>query len=331
MLDVEGLQLTDDERHLLGRSEVGGVILFSRNYKDPQQLAQLVSEIRRCNSQLLLAVDQEGGRVQRFREGFVKLPPLYSLAAVYADSREEGRKLAHLHAWVMASEILFYGLDFSFAPVLDLYTPDSEVIAERAFAADVATVCDLATAYIAGMHEAGMIATGKHYPGHGTVVADSHVSLPVDERAATEILEKDFKVFANLANQLDGVMPAHVVYPQVDEECAGFSRIWIQEKLRGQLGFEGVVFSDDLSMAAAHASGDPVQRARKALDAGCDMVLACNDREAALAIADYLQESEHPGNHRLAKLRATPNPNIANLYNEDSWGEAVADLQKLQS
>lgn len=331
MLDVEGLRLSDDERQLLARSVVGGVILFSRNYTDPEQLRILVGEIRQCNPQLLLAVDQEGGRVQRFREGFVRLPPLHSLASVYAESAEEGRRLSHLYGWVMASEILYHGLDFSFAPVLDLYNPESEVIAERAFADSVTAVCDLATAYIEGMHEAGMIATGKHYPGHGTVVADSHVSLPRDERSAEEILENDFKVFANLVNLLDGVMPAHVVYPQIDAESAGFSTIWIQEKLRTQLGFEGVVFSDDLSMVAAHASGDPVQRAEKALAAGCDMVLACNDRDAALAIADYLEACQHPGNHRLANLHGTPRPGLANLYNSDSWNEALLELQVLQS
>lgn len=331
MLDLEGLHLNDDERQLLARSVVGGVILFSRNYSDPQQLRTLVAEIRQCNPQLLLAVDQEGGRVQRFREGFVKLPPLHTLADIYAESREEGRRLSHLHAWVMASEILYYGLDFSFAPVLDLYNPESEVIAERAFADNVTVVCDLATAYIEGMHEAGMIATGKHYPGHGTVVADSHVSLPRDERSADEILDNDYKVFANLVNLLDGVMPAHVVYPQIDEQSAGFSKVWIQEKLRAQLGFEGVVFSDDLSMVAAHASGDPVQRAEKAFAAGCDMVLACNDRDAALAIADYLEAIEHPGNHRLANLQGTPGPGLSNLYNSDAWSEALAALQVLQS
>ena len=331
MLDLEGLQLTEDERQLLQKPVVGGVILFSRNYSDPAQLSSLVSEIRSCNGNLLLAVDQEGGRVQRFRESFVKLPALHTLASVYEESAEEGRRLAQLHAWVMASEVLYYGLDFSFAPVLDLYNPESEVIAERAFADSVDAVVDLASSYIVGMNDAGMIATGKHYPGHGTVVADSHVSLPSDERSAETILDTDFRVFAKMINQLDGIMPAHVVYPNIDSESAGFSKIWIQEKLRGQLGFEGIVFSDDLSMAAAHAGGTPVQRAEKALTAGCDMILACNDREAALAIASYLEDISHPGNHNLAKLRATPKPELADLFNEQAWESALTDLQVLQS
>ncbi len=331
MLDVEGLQLADEDRLLLQRSVVGGVILFSRNYSDPRQLSALVGEIRACNPNLLLAVDQEGGRVQRFREGFVSLPAVHSLSAIYDESPEEGKRLAQLHGWVMASEVLYYGLDFSFAPVLDLYNSDSEVIAERAFAEQVDAVVDLATSYITGMNDAGMIATGKHYPGHGTVKADSHTSLPCDERDADAILATDFRVFAQMINQLDGIMPAHVVYPSLDSESAGFSRFWIQEKLRGQLGFEGIVFSDDLSMAAAHAGGGPVERAEKALNAGCDMVLACNDREAALAIAGYLEETGHPGNHGLASLRATPKPELPNLFDNEAWNAALVDLQVLHS
>lgn len=326
MLDLEGLELTREEENLLARHEVGGLILFSRNYESPEQLRELVSAVRQCNRDILIAVDQEGGRVQRFRTGFFPLPAIHRLAEVYQEDPQLGERLSRHHGWIMAAELLQYDIDLSFAPVLDLFNPQSPVIADRAFADNVEMTTQLALSYIAGMHEAGMVATGKHYPGHGTVLADSHTTLPVDDRSADEILTSDFRVFANCIDALDAIMPAHVIYPAVDEACAGFSEVWIQEKLRGQLDFEGVVFSDDLSMEAAVASGDAVSRANKALRAGCDMVLACNDREAALAIADYLQEITHPGCHALLRLRASPCAECADLYNEEKWQEATDEL-----
>ena len=329
MLDLEGESLSQEESELLTRPCVGGLILFSRNFRDPNQLKDLVAAIRAANPNILIAVDQEGGRVQRFREGFLRLPPLHSLTTAFEADEDSGLELVKLHGWAMAAEILHFDIDISFAPVLDLYNPDSQVIAERAFANDVATTVRLARTYIAGMHEAGMIATGKHYPGHGTVVADSHDTLPIDARSADDILEQDFAVFAQCIDLLDGIMPAHVQYPEIDTESAGFSQVWIQQKLRGQLDFEGVVFSDDLSMAAAQASGSPVQRAEKAIAAGSDMVLACNDRQAALSIADYLESVAHPGCARLSKLRSSASSEIANLYETEKWDKAASALQSL--
>lgn len=331
MLDVEGLELTTEDRHLLARPAVGGLILFTRNYRDPQQLLELVADARQCNPALLIAVDQEGGRVQRFRHDFVQLPPLYSLFTVYKNDPEKALELAQTCAWVMAAEILHHGIDLSFAPVLDLYTDFSEVIGDRAFAADVKVASDLARAYINGMHEAGMIATGKHFPGHGSVAADSHLELPVDHRSADEICQTDMQVFSNCIDVLDAIMPAHVSYPSIDSECAGFSRVWLEQILRQQLGFEGVIFSDDLSMQAARESGTPTDRAAKAINAGCDMVLTCNDRDAALAVADYL-EAHHPGgNYRLSKLRATPAADISDLYNTEKWETATYQIAELVS
>ncbi len=328
MMDIEGQDLSDEDKQFLSRPEVGGLILFSRNYADPQQLQGLVSDARECNADLLIAVDQEGGRVQRFRQEFLQLPPLHALTAVYDEDAGEARELARCHAWLMATEVLQYGIDLSFAPVLDLFNGDSEVIAERAFAATVDVTTELALAYIGGMHEAGMVATGKHYPGHGTVVADSHLTVPVDDRSAEEILSRDFQVFANCIDKLDAIMPAHVQYPAIDPDCAGFSDLWLQEKLRGQLDFEGIIFSDDLSMAAAHAGGDAVQRASRALAAGCDMVLVCNDRKAALAVADYLQESEQPGCRALSRLRATPCAETTDLYGSAKWETTRKKLEQ---
>ena len=286
MLDIQGQKLSTEERHLLSRQAVGGVILFSRNYSEPRQLRDLITEIRECKSELLLAVDQEGGRVQRFRSGFSRLPAPYRLSQLFDQNPEEAVSQAHSCGWLMAAELLYFGLDLSFAPVLDLYTSTSEVIGDRAFSADVDIAVRLIRAYVDGMHEAGMVATGKHFPGHGTVVADSHIELPVDDRLESEIWAKDLRVFSDCIDVLDAVMPAHVCYPAIDQECAGYSTEWLQGILRRRLGFEGIIFSDDLNMEAAKKIGDAVTRAQKALFAGCDMVLVCNAPQSALEVAD---------------------------------------------
>ena len=329
MLDVESTSLSAFERDLLQRPSVGGLILFARNYASPSQLKALVSSIRDSNPELLIAVDQEGGRVQRFQDGFLKLPPLHALGEMYGRDPAQARDCSTRCAWAMAAELLHYGIDISFAPVLDLYSPASPVIQERAFAAEVEVVVDLALHYIKGMNNAGMTATGKHYPGHGLVARDSHDELPIDERTADEILSNDYQVFARCIAALAGIMPAHVVYPALDTRSAGFSSLWIQEKLRKELAFDGVVFSDDLSMQAAHAVGSVEQRAELALTAGCDMVLVCNDQEAAVAVADWLEQEWVPGNSRIATMRASPAPEIADLYNEDQWAAACAVVRSL--
>ena len=331
MLDVESTSLSAFERDLLQRPSVGGLILFARNYASPSQLKALVSSIRDSNPELLIAVDQEGGRVQRFQDGFLKLPPLHALGEMYGRDPAQARDCSTRCAWAMAAELLHYGIDISFAPVLDLYSPASPVIKERAFAAEVDIVVDLASCYIKGMNSAGMAATGKHYPGHGLVALDSHDTLPIDERTAEEILSNDYQVFAGCIASLAGIMPAHVVYPALDTRSAGFSSIWIQQKLRKELAFDGVVFSDDLSMRAAHAVGRVEQRAELALTAGCDMVLVCNDREAAVAVADWLERESVPGNSRIAAMRASPAPEIADLYNEDKWAGASAVVRSFTS
>jgi len=322
MLDVEGLTLNAKEEDLLQRPAVGGVILFSRNYATPDQLKQLVASIRQCKQSLLIAVDQEGGRVQRFREHFLQLPALRQIGLIYEQDAPRGLFTASQCGWAMAAEILHYGLDFSFAPVLDLYNSESRVIKERAFSANGEQVSLLGSAYIDGMHEAGMAATGKHFPGHGSVIADSHVELPRDTRTIGAIRALDFKAFENCITQLDGIMPAHVIYPAVDKVCAGFSSIWLQSILRDELNFDGVIFSDDLSMNAAHTVGRMEQRAELALGAGCDMVLVCNDQAGAIAVADYLEASKHSGSLRLNRMRGKPSVEIANLYQENKWLEA---------
>ncbi|MGI9251696.1 MAG: beta-N-acetylhexosaminidase [Pseudohongiellaceae bacterium] len=352
MLDLQGPVLQAAEADLLLNPVVGGVILFARNYTAPAQLADLTAAIRQQRADMLIAVDQEGGRVQRFREGFLPLPSLYSLANAALSGRsatdkggaagEEGREpnlqLVSNCAWAMAAELLHHGIDFSFAPVLDVYNPASKVIAERAFAATPEQTVPLARAYIEGMHAAGMAATGKHYPGHGTVEADSHHELPVDERSREQILASDYRVFADCIGQLEAIMPAHIVYPAVDDVCAGFSRVWIQELLRDALGFTGVVFSDDLGMAAAAVTGPVEARAEAALEAGCDMVLLCNHSAEAGQLAKWLERQAAADGSLKAKLCASrqrqsamvakPAPEIATLYQSERWREVLLKFKE---
>lgn len=329
MLDLKGLSIDEQERELLTHPQVGGVILFSRNYASVQQLEDLVAAIKQCNDHLLVAVDQEGGRVQRFREDFLGLPALRSIGLEYEKDAEQGRAAAKLCAWAMAAELMQYGIDISFAPVLDLYDANSPVIKERAFSSDGAAVADIALAYIDGMHDAGMAATGKHFPGHGLVPVDSHTDLPTDPRSLDEIRANDLIPFAKCIQSLDAIMPAHIVYPAVDEHCAGFSEVWIKNLLRQELGFDGVVFSDDLTMNAAHSAGTVAQRADRALDAGCDMVLVCNQPAQAAELVDYLDAKQQVGSDRISCMLAKNASKHAGLYESDRWLEAKELIGRL--
>lgn len=328
MLDLEGPDLQEDEKELLRHPQTGGVILFSRNIENRQQVEALVAQIRAQRPGILIAVDQEGGRVQRLREGFTRLPPMARFGELYKQQPEEARQLAYDTGWLMASEVLAAGLDFSFAPVLDLQTGVSEVIGDRAFAADPDALCILASAFMRGMHEAGMATTGKHFPGHGTVAADSHYALPVDDRSLAEITETDMQIFKRCMPQLDAVMPAHVLYPQVDDQCAGFSRRWLQDILRRQCGFDGVIFSDDLVMAAAASAGNMEQRVTRALDAGCHMLLVCNDREAAIEALAALDRMQVSADIRLSVMRRRQRPDFAALQQNPLWEDTRARLQQ---
>jgi beta-N-acetylhexosaminidase len=296
MLDLEGTQLTSEERDLLRHPAVGGVILFARNYRSPDQVAALTSAIHALREpRLLIGVDQEGGRVQRFRSGFTRLPPAGRFGALHRHQPQRARQSAERVAWLMAAELRAVGVDFSFAPVLDLDRGLSLVIGDRAFAQGVNPVSELATAWVAGVHDAGMAAVGKHFPGHGGIAADSHLELPLDGRTLADLTVEDLVPFARLIDRgLEAIMPAHVVYPRIDPHPAGFSPFWLGEILRGRLGFQGVVFSDDLNMAAAGAGGDHRERARAALAAGCDMLLVCNNRPAAIETVAALHDHDDP-------------------------------------
>jgi beta-N-acetylhexosaminidase len=304
MLDVEGLALTAADRERLRDPLVGGVILFGRNFGELAQLRELVAEIRSIRSpQLLVAVDQEGGRVQRFRAGFYRLPPLHWLGHQYDLDNDRGRRLAQTCGWLMAAEVLDAGVDFSFAPVVDLDYGTSEVIGDRSFHRDPEVVAELASAYILGMHKAGMIAVAKHFPGHGYVVADSHLDLPVDPRTRSELYD-DLQPYGRLIRQgVNGIMVAHVRYPQVDGDVASLSPYWLRTVLRAELGFGGVIFTDDLSMKALVSEGDMPERTRRALAAGADMALICNDPAAADATLDALKAYGDPVGQPVSQAR----------------------------
>lgn len=315
MLDVQGLTLAPHEKEKINHPNTGAVILFSRNYQSPEQIADLISSIRAArNGKILIAVDQEGGRVQRFREGFTRLPP----AAFYAQTSPE---LAESAGWLMASELLAVGVDFSFAPVLDVDCGVSEVIGDRSFSTDPDQAARLASAFRKGMQRAGMPATGKHFPGHGAVALDSHLALPEDERDLDSIRIKDLLPFKRLIEEgVEGIMPAHVVYPNIDPNPAGFSRFWIQRILRGELNFNGVVFSDDLSMAGAASVGGFSERARAAQSAGCDMLLVCNNPEAADEVLETLPITKDAvREQRLNRMQGKPQFNYQQLMQTEQW------------
>lgn len=305
MLDLEGLELTSEEADLLRHPQTGGVILFARNYANPEQLKALTRSIRELrNPHPIIAVDQEGGRVQRFRAGFTALPSLAALGKLYDRNNANALQAAAELGWLMATEVLQHGLDISFAPVLDTDYGVSGVIGDRSFHADPEVVAWLGQAYIRGMRAAGMAATGKHFPGHGAVREDSHIEKPRDPRQLEDLMLTDIVPFERLIPQgLAGIMPAHVVYEAVDSKPAGYSRRWVQEILRGQLKFQGVIFSDDLCMAGGELGRCHADRAELALEAGCDMVLVCNHRAAAIEVLESLKDYSNPaGQMRLARM-----------------------------
>ncbi|MDC0390459.1 beta-N-acetylhexosaminidase [Candidatus Thioglobus sp.] len=286
MMDVSGPTLTQTEETQLAKPSIGGVILFSRNFESINQVKQLISSIRAVNPNILISVDHEGGRVQRFKEGFTHLPAMSKLGELYDKKPKKAIKYACSCGFILAYELLEIDVDFSFAPVLDMDYGNSSVIGDRAFHSNPDAIIKLAQALIKGMHRAGMKCVGKHFPGHGYVSLDSHIDLPVDERPAKEIYQ-DMATFKGLVDEgLDAVMPAHVIYSKVDDKPAGFSNVWIQDILKSQLGFDGVVFSDDLSMQGALFIENIKDRVKISLDSGCDMVLICNHPEMLLEVID---------------------------------------------
>jgi len=322
MLDIEGHSLSPADRELLREPAVGGVILFTRNYESAEQIADLVAEIRALRTPpLLVAVDHEGGRVQRFRGGFSQIPPMRRVGQEFDRDPEAGLQAARDAGWLIASELRAAGIDLCFAPCVDLDWGVSEIIGNRAFHRKPEIVADLATAFARGLRSAGMAAVAKHFPGHGAVLADSHLKLPVDRRDYGLILD-DMRPYDRLIGNgaIAGVMLAHIVYEQIDALPAGFSEYWIQRELRSRLGFGGAVFCDDLSMKATRDYGSMAERGRCALEAGCDMILVCNDRDAAHEAVDALNDYSNPLSLvRLARLHGTGHPLRETLLASDEW------------
>jgi beta-N-acetylhexosaminidase len=333
MVDIAGTELSVEDTRVLAHPLVGSVLLFTRNYADLQQIAALTEAIRAVRSpHLLIAVDHEGGRVQRFREGFTRLPAARLLGRQYDEDRRDGLALAQSVGWLLASELRAVGVDFSFAPCADLDYGVSEIIGDRAFHSDPDSVAALAVATLSGMREAGMAAVAKHFPGHGAVVADSHVALPVDRREFAD-LEGDIRPYRPLIdNNVPGIMAAHVVFPAIDALPASLSKRWITGVLRGELGFHGCVFADDLSMAGAVAFGNVVERAELAIAAGCDVLPICNDRHSVELALDRLgvDAVSAASQARLVRMRARGEA-PADLHGNRHWQETAARIAALRT
>ena len=324
MIDIEGQSLSALDREKIAHPNTGALILFARNYENPAQITSLIKDIRSArNGEILIAVDQEGGRVQRFQTGFTRLPP----ASAYAEKPE----LAEAAGWLMAAELLAVGVDFSFAPVLDVDCGVSQIIGNRSFSQQSDLAASLASGFRRGMNSAGMAATGKHFPGHGAVALDSHLTLPVDNRDLETIRQQDLVPFKQLINEgLEAIMPAHVVYPKIDELPAGFSPIWLQEILRKQLGFDGAIFSDDLSMEGAASAGSFPDRARLAEQAGCDMLLVCNNPSAAEQVLDSVAiRSNSDRQRRLSAMLGNSKLNRQQLFASQQWQQVSKQINLL--
>ena len=330
MLDVQSTSLSQEDKEIIQHPLVGGLILFTRNYQSPEQIADLNQQIRvAAKKPMLIAVDHEGGRVQRFRDGFSLIPAMGKLWKMSDANLDLAKELAKQSAILMALEVQAVGIDISFAPVLDINNI-SDVIGDRSFHQQPQYVTELAEAFINGLHQVGMKATGKHFPGHGSVKADSHVDLPIDTRSKAEIFQQDLVPFQQLIakQKVDALMPAHVIFPDVDSQAVGFSRYWLQDILREKLGFNGVIFSDDLSMQGAASAGGYVERAEAAQDAGCDMLLLCNNREGCVDVLDNANISNLSiSSERLKTLLKKDNNHWSSLKSNTSWQHASQYLK----
>ena len=336
LIDLAGLTLEQEEIELLEHPLVAGLILFSRNFHDRAQLQTLIQSVRqKVKKPLLITVDQEGGRVQRFREGLTQLPAMQAFFALIQDSVQQ-QEMAFEAGWQMAAEMTALDIDLSFAPVLDL-GHQCKAIGDRSFGCEVKSVVDLAANFIRGMHQAGMAATGKHFPGHGHVIADSHLETPYDERSQEDIFNQDIQPFQQLIEQnlLQAIMPAHVIYSQCDSQPASGSKYWLQDVLRRQLNFNGAIFSDDLGMKGAGFMGDFVARSKQALNAGCDLLLLCNERDGVIQVLDNLKLSEKQPyfllrQQRLQSLFKRKNLTWSELECAPRWLENRKKLTALQ-
>lgn len=315
MIDIEGPFLNQEDIELIGSPHVGGLILFERNFLDRNQITDLCFEIKSKKPEIIIAVDQEGGRVQRFKKGFSQIPPMQRLGDLVSYDKHAGLDLCKNAGWLIASELIASGIDLSFSPVLDLDQDLSSIIGDRAFSDQIDIVIECARAFIFGMNEAGMACVGKHFPGHGSISEDSHLEKPIDRRALNEIENKDLIPFKELINNLDGIMTAHILFPDVDERITTFSKIWIKQILKEQMKFEGMIFSDDLSMEGTSEFKSFYDKTKNAIISGCEMILICNNREGAKDALKYFEEN---------KIEASEKTFSMLMANDVSW----KDLEK---
>ncbi len=331
ILDLMGTEISQEERELLQHPLVGGVILFTRNYITPKELKELCRSIRQSRDEpLLITVDHEGGRVQRFRGDFTSIPSMGQIGKLYEQSPETALQLAEICGWLLASELLAFEIDLSFAPVLDLNKEANPAIGDRSFHRDPQHVTKLAKRVMKGMHAAGMAATGKHFPGHGSVTLDSHVTLPMDSRSFSDIQADDLQPFLELIHAgIDAIMPSHIVFPTQDDKPVSCSKHWLQTVLRKQCQFNGFVFSDDLNMQALSVIGDYTERANRALEAGCDMILICNNRNGAIQILDRLPQTYFLDEQKVKPLRGKWSDSFNDLRSSSHWRKQQAQLMQL--
>ena len=330
IIDIKGTNLTNEEKFILSSPQVGGVILFSRNIASVNQVKSLCMEIHSVDSNLLVAVDQEGGRVQRLKKGYTSLPSMQELSSYIFLKKKEELGLAIDLGWLMASEVIASGLDISFAPVLDLDNSRSSIIGDRSIGDNPDVVISIASAFIEGMNQAGMQATGKHFPGHGGIYADSHLTFSQDSRSLSELESHDLLPFDALKHQLGAVMTAHISFLNIDNEIATFSTFWLQDILRNKIGFSGVILSDDLSMKGADYVGDIKAKVKKALQSGCDMVLICNDRPAAMKAINFMEEEQISQSHKATKLKSSQSISWADLEKDSRRKDIIDKLKTMK-
>ena len=304
MLDIDGTSLSNEDKDLLMNKHVGGLIFFSRNFESFNQITNLVHEIRNIKENIIIAVDQEGGRVQRFNKEFTKIPTMQELAK-YANTNNDISFLKEV-GWLISSELIAAGIDLNFAPVLDIDDKTSSIIGDRAFANNALDVISLTSNFIDGMHEAGMKSTGKHFPGHGGIFEDSHIELVEDHRELEELMGLDIKPYIELSNKLDAIMCAHILFPNIDKYIPSYSRYWLKDILREKIKYKGLIFSDDLSMFGA---GDLsfANKAVKSIEAGCDMILVCNNRYEAINVIETFEKNDIDLSKKIHQMRKTSN------------------------
>ena len=329
MIDIQGTSLSYADIELINNNQVGGLILFERNFHSKEQIFDLCSEIKGIKRNILISVDQEGGRVQRFKSGFTKLPSMQVLSNYAASNSNSNINIFKEVGWLMAAELIAVGIDISFAPVLDVDRNTSSIIGNRSFSDIPSNVSSIAKEFISGMNEAGMQATGKHFPGHGGIFEDSHLLQPQDKRTLDELIKRDLIPFMDLKDDIGGIMCAHILFPEVDALSAGFSPFWIKEILRNRIGFKGVVFSDDLTMKGA-GEYSYAERVNLSLSAGCDMVLICNSRDGVTEAITHMEQNNIGGSNVIPSMLSHSKILWEDLNNSDRRSKIREDLANIE-